>query len=300
MNRYIVEHADRRTLWTGFTLVELLVVIGIIALLISILLPALNRARDAAIKVQCLSNLRQIGQGMMQYGVDFKGQLPPLKGIEDASGNFAFPGQIGYDYPMYNATNGPTNAWSDSAFIGRALTHKRHGINDRAGMDGYTHASGTTVWTCPADTNLSPYSDGNGRELSYALVEWIYPQRSQYQSASQAVDQYRNRLVKLSRVRASSRCVFAFDGHSYRFTPGNEWDTAANWPWMATPVSDGSYSQSRQVANRHGGGGVNVIYFDGHAATLGATSSMNNKSGSHSGMKKAYENGEFVVRPTDR
>jgi prepilin-type N-terminal cleavage/methylation domain-containing protein len=63
----------------GFTLVELLVVIGIIALLISVLLPALGKAREQAKATQCLSNLRQLGLGLQLYRGDNKDYYPPKK-----------------------------------------------------------------------------------------------------------------------------------------------------------------------------------------------------------------------------
>src|SRR5260370_41013229 len=78
--------ASARRLRRGFTLVELLVVIGIIALLVSILLPALNKAREDAKRVRCLSNQRQLVMAWQMYAAESKGHLccsntPPFSGL---------------------------------------------------------------------------------------------------------------------------------------------------------------------------------------------------------------------------
>jgi prepilin-type N-terminal cleavage/methylation domain-containing protein/prepilin-type processing-associated H-X9-DG protein len=67
---------ENTTARRGFTLVELLVVIGIIALLIALLLPSLMKAKEAANGANCLSNLRQIGIGLELYTQLCKGQMP--------------------------------------------------------------------------------------------------------------------------------------------------------------------------------------------------------------------------------
>jgi prepilin-type N-terminal cleavage/methylation domain-containing protein/prepilin-type processing-associated H-X9-DG protein len=72
-----VERQHKHSARAGFTLVELLVVIGIIAVLVGILLPALNRARRSARNVQCQSNIRQLVMGEIQYFTDNKYKFAP-------------------------------------------------------------------------------------------------------------------------------------------------------------------------------------------------------------------------------
>ena len=68
----------------AFTLVELLVVIGIVTLLIALLMPALGKARRQSLQLKCLSNVRQIALGIIQYSNDHKGRMVMLHFTDDA------------------------------------------------------------------------------------------------------------------------------------------------------------------------------------------------------------------------
>jgi prepilin-type N-terminal cleavage/methylation domain-containing protein/prepilin-type processing-associated H-X9-DG protein len=79
----------------GFTLVELLVVIGIISLLIAILIPSISRARYQSRTAQCAANMRQICQGMYTYAVDNKNRFPLNIGMPAPAKNWFDPERVG-------------------------------------------------------------------------------------------------------------------------------------------------------------------------------------------------------------
>lgn len=81
----------RRLSGSGFTLVEVLVVAGIIALLMGVLLPVMVKAREAGRRSTCSNNVRQIGQALLAYATEHKGELPRIRWLKNAP---AYPDNV--------------------------------------------------------------------------------------------------------------------------------------------------------------------------------------------------------------
>ncbi|OHB63841.1 MAG: hypothetical protein A2168_08770 [Planctomycetes bacterium RBG_13_50_24] len=76
---------------TGFTLIELLVVISIIVLLLTILMPSINRTREQARTISCRSNLNNLGLALLSYAIQNDEQLPPLGDTDPVTGGGTDP-----------------------------------------------------------------------------------------------------------------------------------------------------------------------------------------------------------------
>jgi general secretion pathway protein G len=215
----------------GFTLVELLVVIGIISVLIAMLLPALNKARQQAQVVQCMSNMRQIGMGIQMYTQQNKGMFPPRK-LSD-------PGYIAGHWLWINLL-------LDSRVIASDITPSK---TTRYSKVFYCPAfmAGSAPINMADPDNFRVVNGLTSYSLNYALdadyTNW---------DGSSAI----RHGVRISQVRQPAETILVIEGNvsgsgSYYVLPYYSSGTGHVWAW-------------------HPKDRCNVLWVDGHVSTVQA------------------------------
>ena len=159
---------------TGMTLVELMVVITIIAILAAILLPALARARDAALRVRCASNMRQLSQACLMYTNEHKGMYPAC-----------FPNVYWGDPATYS--NEPRNY--QLPFYGRHLIRNNYSLDARLVFPDYL--TSLQVFVCPGSNLQPPEVDAN---TWYADVTFTAQHIYNVQTDSMTADDVRRKF----------------------------------------------------------------------------------------------------------
>src|SRR5262249_16146078 len=136
----------RTTPRRGFTLVELLVVIAIIAVLIGLLLPAVQKVREAANRIKCQNNLKQLGLAAQNYH-DTRGHLPPAIGYTPLVTNSVWGHHFFHLLPYLEQGNLYQRAWGPVALTTGPVTMYFPGNN-------YVYSEKLSVLLCPSDPSV--------------------------------------------------------------------------------------------------------------------------------------------------
>ncbi|HEX3358361.1 MAG TPA: type II secretion system protein, partial [Tepidisphaeraceae bacterium] len=214
----------------GFTLVELLVVIGIIAVLIGILLPALGRARAAARSVACMANLRSIGQAIYMYTAANRGSLPYgyFNGID--------PG----DPPPPNGSYNPDKAIKWPAMLMHTLNSRYDLTFSGSAGSGADNAKLKELFSCPDVPTLTESTNNSlGNGLSHYMCHpLLMPScgdnlRYDFGGVGFSHPLFRVSPYRVNQVKRATEIILIFDGSLEINTA-----TGNYGPAFDTPIAD--------------------------------------------------------------
>ena len=215
----------------AFSLVELITVIGIIAILIAILLPVLHRARQEALKVKCMNNLRQLVTAQMMYVTNSRAHLT---------------------YPNWAANLSVTNNWSVGWLYTQGQTHLPLQQDDVRTGALFSYVNSTQVYHCPVHDLEGLAPERTDRLTSYIMNGAVCGYGAVGDLNADPVIWAPS--YKITEWRKSSEQILWWEAEEN--TTG-ELDGLAGW-------NDGaSYPQENMLSKRHGRG-ASVACFDGH------------------------------------
>jgi prepilin-type N-terminal cleavage/methylation domain-containing protein len=273
----------------GFTLIELLVVIAIIAILIALLVPAVQKVREAAARTTCMNNLKQIGLGLHNYHSAHR-RFPPMSRYDGSrTGANAWQSQ-----------GERSNLWisilpyieQDNVYRLSSLQSPRNPSIDDGGTAGNSIASKVIpVYLCPSDPGAgNPYTWGNGWVVSsYAANHDAFhnPTDGGWMSAWDSGQRSFQASVERNFPDGVSNTIGVAETYTYCGSTGNLWaheTVTPDWhamfnDWNARGTASMFQVQPTQAAcNRFvpqqiHSGGIQVLLMDGSARVL--TSAIN-------------------------